>query len=125
MGSGTQNMPWIHVKDVSGLIVHSIENKGVKGVLNGVSPQIISNQEFVNAFASALYRPAFFPLPDFVWNLVFGEERAAVITKGVTVVPKRTVEEAGYKFRYQSISEACAEFSPLFYNDPDTEIGAR
>jgi uncharacterized protein (TIGR01777 family) len=118
MGSGEQNMPWIHVKDVSGIILHSIENKKIEGVLNGVAPEVITNQQFVNAFASALHRPAFFPLPDFVWNIVFGEERAAVITKGVTVFPERT-QEVGYKFRYPDINEACKEFSALFYDDTD------
>ena len=121
MGSGEQNMPWIHVKDVSGIILHSIENKKVQGVLNGVAPQIITNQEFVTAFASSLHRPAFLPLPDFVWNFVFGDERAAIITKGVTVLPRRTVADAEYKFRYPSIDEACNEFSHLFYSDPDSE----
>merc|ERR1712241_774264 len=109
MGSGEQNMPWIHVKDVSGIILHSIENDNVKGVLNGVAPQVISNQDFVNAFASSLYRPAFFPLPDFVWNLVFGEERATMITKGQKVEPKRTLE-TGYEFQFPNITKACEEF---------------
>ena len=118
MGSGEQNMPWVHVKDVSGIILHSIENKQIEGVLNGVAPEIITNQRFVNAFASTLHRPAFIPLPDFVWNMVFGEERAAVITKGVTVFPKRT-EELGYKFRFPDINQACQEFSTLFYDDAD------
>ena len=99
-------------------ITNSIENENVSGVLNGVAPQVISNQDFVNAFASSLYRPAFFPLPDFVWNLVFGEERAAIITKGVTVLPTRT-EDSGYVFRYPNINQACQEFSQLFYQDPD------
>ena len=119
MGSGKQNMPWIHVKDISGIILHSIENNKVKGVLNGVAPEIITNQQFVDAFASALYRPAFFPLPDIIWNTVFGEERAAIITKGVTVLPSRTQKEAGYQFRYSNIKEACQEFSVLFYEDTD------
>ena len=118
MGSGQQNMPWIHVKDVSGMILHSIENNHVKGALNATSPHIINNQAFVDAFASALWRPAYIPLPDFVWNIVFGEERASIITKGVTVIPKRT-EEVGYKFRYPDIKSACEEFSALFYEDSD------
>lgn len=120
MGSGMQNMPWIHVKDVSGMILHAIENKNVNGPLNASAPQIINNQSFVDAFASALHRPSFLPLPDFVWNMVFGEERAAIITKGVTVLPKRT-EESGYKFRYPDIKTACDEFSVFFYQDSDVE----
>jgi NAD dependent epimerase/dehydratase family enzyme len=53
----------------------------------------------VNAFAGALRRPAFFPLPEFVWNLVFGEQRAAIITQGqkVSLPP-----EIYIKFRFFS-----------------------
>ena len=63
---------------------------------------MISNSEFVSAFAGSLGRPAWFPLPDFVWNFVFGEERAVMITKGQKVVPTRTLE-AGYKFRSEPL----------------------
>ncbi len=114
MGSGNQPMSWIHVKDVCGIIVHAIENENVTGVLNAVAPQIIRNQDFVDAFAGALHRPAFFPLPDTVWNIVFGQERATMITKGQKAEPKRTLE-AGYQFQYPTISKACEEFSVLFY----------
>lgn len=42
-GSGDQVMPWIHVKDLVGIIEHSIENPKVKGVLNG---ELLMNDEF-------------------------------------------------------------------------------
>ena len=51
MGQGTQPMPWIHVKDLSSMIVHCVESPQVEGVVNGVAPELISNQEFVDAFA--------------------------------------------------------------------------
>jgi len=34
----------IHLKDLTGLVVHSIENEKVQGILNGVAPEIINNQ---------------------------------------------------------------------------------
>ena len=58
----------------------------------GVAPQIISNKEFAQAFGSALNRPSFFPTPEFVFNLVFGEERAVLITRGQKIEPKRALE---------------------------------
>jgi len=116
MGAGTQPMAWIHVKDVCGIITHAIENEKVEGVLNAVSPKMITNQQFVDAFAAAMNRPAFFPLPDTVWNIVFGQERATMITRGQKVQPKRTVE-SGYEFQFPTIDKACAEFSKLFYSD--------
>ena len=57
MGEGSQPMPWVHVKDLAGLVVHSVKNPQVEGVLNAVSPHTIYNQEFVNALAGALGRP--------------------------------------------------------------------
>jgi len=118
MGEGSQPMPWVHVKDVAGIVVHAVKNTQVGGTLNAVSPHIITNQEFVDAFAGALGRPAFFPLPEFVWNFVFGEERAVMITKGQRVEPKRTLE-SGYRFLYPTIESACKEFSHLIYINSD------
>ena len=119
MGTGEQYMPWIHVKDLSGLILHSIENKTVRGPVNGVAPDLVTNQQFVDAFGASLHRPVFFPLPGFVFNLVFGEERAAIILGSQKVVPKKA-QDTGFKFRFPTIAEACQEFSALFYTDPDS-----
>ena len=44
MGSGQQPLAWIHVKDLAELIKFSIENENVTGVVNGVAPELISNQ---------------------------------------------------------------------------------
>jgi len=120
MGTGNQPLPWIHVKDLAGLIKHAVENEKMEGVYNGVAPQIITNQQFVDSFAAALGRPSFIPLPEFVWNLVFGEERAVMITKGQKVQPRRTLE-SGYRFRFPTIQQACAEFSRLLYGDEDLQ----
>ena len=57
-------------------------------------------------------------MPEFVWNLVFGEERAVMISRGQKVEPKRTMESC-YKFRFPTIESACKEFSHLFYINTD------
>jgi len=120
MGSGAQVMPWIHVKDLAGIILHSIEDKQVSGAVNAVAPEMATNSEFVSAFGSALGRPTFIPLPEAVFNLVFGEERASLILKTQRVVPTKALA-TGYKFRYPTIADACKEFSSFFYADPDVE----
>ena len=40
IGSGTQYMPWIHIRDLVNLFIHALKNENVKGVLNGVAPQV-------------------------------------------------------------------------------------
>lgn len=46
IASGKQFLPWIHIEDLIRLIQFAIENENVKGVLNGVAPQVITNAEF-------------------------------------------------------------------------------
>ena len=109
-GSGQQHMPWIHVQDLSGLVIHSIENEKVEGVLNGVAPDIITNAEFTQTFAKSLGRFAVIPAPEFLWKFVFGEERSGLVLKGHKVIPKRTLE-SGFLFKFAKIGAACQEFS--------------
>ena len=75
-------------------------------------------QDFVEAFAKAMNRPSFLPMPDFVWRFVFGPERASMITEGQKVVPRRTLD-SGFNFRFSTIDRACHEFSQAFYKDQD------
>ena len=51
------------------------------GVYNAVAPEIITNKQFVKAYAKELGRPAIIPLPTFALNAIFGSERASIITQ--------------------------------------------
>lgn len=46
MGSGNQYLPWIHIEDLTRLILFAIETEHVTGILNGVAPQTITNKQF-------------------------------------------------------------------------------
>ncbi|CAK1556240.1 unnamed protein product [Leptosia nina] len=113
IGSGKQYLPWIHIEDLTRLITFAIENENVNGILNGVAPHVITNGEFTQAFAKALSRPAFLPVPEFVLNFLLHEERAMLMTKGQHVTPKRVLDY-GFKYKYDKIDEACMEFAHLF-----------
>lgn len=113
VGEGNQILPWIHIDDLCSLILYSIENKKVDGVLNAVAPDIVTNKDFAKAFGRALWRPALIPLPEFVVNFMFSEERAVLLTKGAKIHPKRTLE-SGFKYQYPKILEACKSESRLF-----------
>lgn len=121
MGSGQQAMPWIHVKDLAELSVHCLESSTCSGVYNAVAPDIVTNSQFVEAFAGALNRPAIFPAPEFVFNLIFGKERASIVTQSQVVQPARTLESE-FEYQFPTIGEACEEFAHLMYVDPDTGV---
>ncbi|XP_023936733.2 epimerase family protein SDR39U1 [Bicyclus anynana] len=112
ISTGKQYLPWIHIEDLTRLIQFAIENEEVKGILNGVAPQVITNAEFTKAFAKSLRRPAIFPVPEFILNMLLNEERAMMLTKGQHVTPKRTMEY-GFKYKYPTIEDACGECAHL------------
>jgi len=113
VGRGTQPMPWIHLHDAAGLLEHCIVCTKVRGPLNAVAPHLVTNAAFSKAFAGALGRPAFIPLPAFAVNLIFNGDRAALLTQGQWVTPKKALD-TGYSFQYPDIESACRECAHLF-----------
>ena len=114
IASGKQYFPWIHVADIASIITFSIINEQVTGVLNGVAPEIATNEQFTKAFGSAfaIKRPTILPIPGAVMNMVYGPERGKIILEGQKVIPKRTLE-LGYKFLFPDLKSACDEFARL------------
>ena len=110
MGSGKQYLPWIHIADIASIITFAVMNDKVTGILNGVAPQMATNEEFTKTFGSTMKRPTLIPVPEGIVNRVFGPERGKIILQGQKVIPKRTLE-LGYKYLYPDLKSACQEFS--------------
>jgi uncharacterized protein len=105
VGSGKQWMSWVSLDDVVGIINFALENEGVSGPVNVVSPNPATNEEFTKTLGKVLYRPTILPLPQFAVNLVFGEMGDALLLDSTRVVPKRLLE-AGYKFQFTELEPA-------------------
>ena len=104
LGSGKQWMPWIHIKDIAGLIKFAIENDNVTGILNATSPNPVTNKEFSNILGKVLHRPSFMPVPAFALRLLLGE-MADLLLGGQKVIPERAIQ-IGYKFKYPDLESA-------------------
>ncbi|XP_065555011.1 epimerase family protein SDR39U1 [Lathamus discolor] len=107
VGSGLQPFPWIHIRDLAGIVCHALETEGLRGVFNGVSPSspATSNGTFARELAAALGRPALLPMPAWAVRAVFGAERAVMLLEGQKVVPKHTLE-SGYSFIFPDLPGA-------------------
>lgn len=105
VGSGKQWMSWVSLDDVVAIINFALENESLRGAVNLVSPNPVTNEEFTKTLGSVLYRPTFLPLPEFAVNLVFGEMGDALLLASTRVIPKRLVD-AGYEFKYVALKAA-------------------
>lgn len=101
IGSGEQGFSWIHIDDVVHAMQFVIENPGLSGVVNFVSPQPVNNQLFTRVVSDSLGRPAWFTIPRFVFRILYGEGEI-LVTKGQQVYPARLLS-AGYNFRYPDL----------------------
>jgi uncharacterized protein (TIGR01777 family) len=107
LGSGRQWMPWIHVDDVAGLILHAVERDGVRGPVNAVGPNPVTNAEFTAILGRLLGRPTRFAAPEPLLRLALGEAAYAVIASQ-RAVPNRALAE-GYRFRFETAERALAD----------------
>jgi uncharacterized protein (TIGR01777 family) len=105
VGSGRQYISWITLDDLVGVIKFALSNETLRGPVNAVSPNPVTNEEFTKALGGALHRPTVLPVPAFAARLAFGEMADAVILSSTRVEPAR-LEEAGYKFLHPEIREA-------------------
>ncbi len=107
LGSGEQWMPWIHVEDVVALFVHAARNESLRGPVNAVSPDPVTNADFTRGMARALRRPAFFAAPAAMLKLALGE-MADVVLASQRVLPARAVA-SGFAFAFPSLEDALAD----------------
>jgi len=106
LASGQQWMSWIHIDDVAGLTLFALKNAELQGPVNATAPYPVTNDEFTRKLATALHRPAIFPVPAFALKFVFGE-MSGVLVDSQRVLPA-AAQAAGFHFQYPGLSEALA-----------------
>jgi len=105
LGSGKQNMPWIHIDDLVGLFYESITNENMHGIYNGVAPQHATNKVLSKAIAQTLHKPFFMPaVPKFILKLILGE-MAVIVLEGVKVSSEKT-QKIPFTFKYPELKGA-------------------
>ncbi|MBN2319999.1 MAG: TIGR01777 family oxidoreductase [Acidobacteria bacterium] len=105
IGGGRQFMSWIALQDITGIIEFAIRNESLRGPVNAVSPNPVSNREFAKTLGRVLSRPSFLMLPGFAARLAFGEMADALLLASARVSPSR-LTDAKYSFRFPTLEEA-------------------
>jgi uncharacterized protein (TIGR01777 family) len=108
IGSGQQYWSWVSIRDVVGAIQHAISNPSLRGAVNAVSPQPVTNAEFTRTLASALHRPAIFPMPAFAVKTIFGQMGDELLLASTRVLPGK-LQASGYRFRHPELGGALRE----------------
>jgi hypothetical protein len=105
VGSGKQCMSWIALDDHIGAILHVIQNASLKGPVNLVAPDAVTNRQFTKTLGKILGRPTIFPLPAFAVSLLFGEMGEELLLSSQRVEPAQ-LAASGFSFRYPHLEPA-------------------
>jgi len=105
LGNGQQWMSWIALDDAVRALQFVAADPTIRGAVNFVAPEPVTNAEFTRQLARKLYRPALFRAPAFALELALGqmaEEALLASQRGNPAV----LENAGFQFRYKNADEA-------------------
>ena len=104
-GSGRQFMSWIALDDLLEVVRHALTTEGLRGPVNAVSPNPVTNLEFTRILGRVLSRRTLFPVPGFAAHLVLGEMADALLLASARVDPARLLA-TGFRFRFPELESA-------------------
>ncbi|MBY0424773.1 MAG: TIGR01777 family oxidoreductase [Cytophagales bacterium] len=105
IGNGQQGVSWIHMEDLCKMFAFTIEKETLSGPFNAVSPDPVSNRDFMKYLAQTLHKPFFFPsVPSIVLHTLLGEKASLVV--GGNYVSADRIQNEGFKFSYTSLKVA-------------------
>lgn len=99
IGSGRQWWSWIHLDDLVAAVFDILENRNLRGAVNAVSPNPVSNAEFTQNLARVLGRPAIFTVPEFAVRFALGEFADEGLLASARVFPGQLLQ-SGFRFRH-------------------------
>ncbi len=108
-GSGRQWMSWIALADEVGAIRHVIDHDDVRGPVNLVAPNPVTNAEFAATLGRALHRPTILPTPLLPLKARYGAELVRSLLLGSQRAEPARLLASGYEFTCPSLAGALQE----------------
>jgi len=105
IGNGKQYWSWIGLHDLVRVLVETIDNQDLRGPINAVSPNSMTNRNFTKSLGVVLRRPTLFPLPGFMAKILLGEMADELLLSSARVVPER-LSQSGFQFEHADL-ETC------------------
>jgi len=105
LGDGKQYVSWVAIDDVMRIIDFVIQNEEIKGPLNVVSPNFVTQEEFGREISKIMNKPFFFHIPKFLLKLLLGRQANEMILSSIKAYPKK-LKDFNFQFRYENLTSA-------------------
>ncbi len=105
IGSGKQYIPWIHIRDLTSIILLALDQHNMNTTYNAVAPEHTTNKDFMYKLADVLNKRIWLPhVPPFIMKLVFGE-MSSIVLEGSRVSCEKIRSER-FTFEFNSLNKA-------------------
>jgi len=104
LGNGRQWWPWISLDDVVNGLSYLIGQEYISGPVNFTAPTPVRNEDFTKLMAKTLSRPAWFSVPEFMINMVFGEMGKETMLYSQRAFPEK-LRASGFDWRFESLTD--------------------
>ena len=109
IGSGKQYVSWVAIDDVVNAMKLALKDESIRGPLNIVAPNPVTNEVLTKTLGHVLNRPTALAMPAFAARLAFGEMADEMLLVSQRVVPKK-LTEARFEFRFPDLESALKEY---------------
>jgi uncharacterized protein (TIGR01777 family) len=105
LGTGRQNVSWIHINDICRIFIKAIDDETMHGAYNGTGPYATTNRDLTKAIGQALDRPVFMPpVPGVVLKIILGQMAEVVLTG--SNVSSQKIQQEGFQFQFKTLESA-------------------
>lgn len=103
-GNGLQHLSWIHIDDLTEIMVFIIRNDTIHGAINVVAPQSPTNKEVTSIMSSKFRAFIRLKMPVVLLRLAIGQGH--ILITGDKGAAPDVLKKAGYKFQFADFSSA-------------------
>jgi uncharacterized protein (TIGR01777 family) len=107
LGSGRQWMPWIGLEDLVDVYVGALADDSLRGAVNAVAPEQVTNADFTRALGRALKRPTFLNAPKFALRMLPGRMGKEALLASTRVLPE-VLMRIRFRFHQPTLAGALA-----------------
>jgi len=104
-GSGKQYISWISGDDLISAMLHALTAPGLQGPVNITAPKPVANGELMRLLAKITGRPLLFPMPDRLFQIMYGQMAREIILSGCRASNKK-LQDSGFHCRHPDLEPA-------------------
>jgi len=106
IGSGRAWMSVVALDDVVRALRFALVTDTLRGPVNVVGPEPVTNADFSHTLGHVIHRPAVAVVPEFAVKLLLGAEQAEEMALASQRVVPRALLDAGFQFRHPTAEDA-------------------